>query len=235
MRREALPSYLHIVLLLTARNLKDKESKFFLLSLSLSLSLFFLLCLSVCIQLFMSLVMRILHRQLTLRVARTIFQEVLATSCDSNGIHVIVQRNPEESLLCRGRKTYLSECILPGVWDDFKSGHTDFVEDFVEDFDQKTAPRRWIQASLKGRQGAGAVLSKTNFCSDLLHFFIYCYCCIYFVKLFLHVTFISLSIFSCLAGTPPFIVPFGFPRIMSAIACARHVELKRKAGKSTTN
>jgi len=62
----------------------------------------------------------------------------------------------------KSRKTFLNECILPGVWDDFK---------------------RWIAASLKGRP-----------------------------------------------GTPPFIVPFAFPRIMSAIACARHVEMKRKIG-----
>lgn len=36
-------------------------------------------------------------------------------------------------------------------------------------------------------------------------------------------------------GDPPFIVPFGFPRIMSAIACARNVELKRKVGSTGRN
>lgn len=84
--------------------------------------------------------------------------QVDEASLEVQEINIILNTNHWK----KSRKTYLSECILPGVWDDFK---------------------RWIQASLKGRQ-----------------------------------------------GTPPFIVPFGFPRIMCAIACARHVELKRKIG-----
>lgn len=84
--------------------------------------------------------------------------QVDEASLEVQEINIILNTNHWK----KSRKTYLSECILPGVWDEFK---------------------RWILASLKGRQ-----------------------------------------------GTPPFIVPFGFPRIMCAIACARHVELKRKVG-----
>ncbi|CAJ1378148.1 unnamed protein product [Effrenium voratum] len=84
-------------------------------------------------------------------------------SLEVHGLHIALNTNHWK----RSRKTFLKECILPGVWDNFK---------------------RWIDHTLQGRPGPA-----------------------------------------------PFIVPFALHRIMSGIACARNVELKRKVGSTGRN
>jgi len=93
--------------------------------------------------------------------------QVDAQTLEIQDIHIFLNTSHWK----KSRKTFLKECILPGMWDDF---------------------RRWLEGSVsksKGRQGAD----------------------------------------------PPFIVPFGFSRVMGGVACARTSEVKHKVGPTGRN